>query len=37
MAYGITKGDHVAIWATNTPEWMLTLFATAKIGAVWSR
>lgn len=34
MAMGITKGDHVAIWATNVPEWMLTLFATAKIGAV---
>ncbi|MFA9379560.1 MAG: AMP-binding protein [Acetanaerobacterium sp.] len=34
MAIGIGKGDHVAIWATNTPEWILTLFATAKIGAV---
>lgn len=34
MSIGIKKGDHVAIWATNTPEWMLTLFATAKIGAV---
>lgn len=34
MAMGIGKGDHVAIWAANTPEWLLTLFATAKIGAV---
>ncbi len=34
MAMGITKGDHVAIWATNTPEWILTLFGAAKIGAV---
>lgn len=34
MAMGIKKGDHVAIWATNYPEWILTLFATAKIGAV---
>ena len=34
IALGITKGDHVAIWATNVPEWLLTLFATAKIGAV---
>ncbi len=34
MAMGIGKGDHVAIWATNIPEWILTLFATAKIGAV---
>ena len=34
LAMGIRKGDHVAIWATNVPEWLLTLFATAKIGAV---
>lgn len=34
LAIGIGKGDHVAIWATNVPEWLLTLFATAKIGAV---
>ncbi len=31
---GIGKGDHVAIWATNVPEWILTQFATARIGAV---
>lgn len=34
MAMGIQKGDHVAIWATNYPEWLLAMFATAKIGAV---
>lgn len=34
MAIGVTKGDHVAIWAGNVPEWLLTLFACAKIGAV---
>lgn len=34
MAMGIKKGDHVAIWATNYPEWILALFATAKIGAI---
>ncbi len=34
LACGIGKGDHVAIWATNIPEWLITLFATAKIGAV---
>ena len=34
LSLGIKKGDHVAIWATNTPEWLLTLFATAKIGAI---
>ena len=34
MAIGIRKGDHVGIWATNHTEWVLTQFATAKIGAV---
>ena len=34
MAMGIGRGDHVAIWATNVPEWMLTFFASVKIGAV---
>ena len=34
LAMGIRKGDHVAIWATNYPQWMMTLFACAKIGAV---
>ncbi len=34
MALGIEKGDHVAIWATNYPQWVVTQFATAKIGAV---
>ena len=33
-AMGIRKGDHVAIWSTNTPEWMLTMFASAKLGAI---
>jgi fatty-acyl-CoA synthase len=34
LALGIKRGDHVAIWATNYPQWMLTLYACAKIGAV---
>lgn len=34
MKLGIKKGEHVAIWATNYPEWIITQFATAKIGAV---
>jgi fatty-acyl-CoA synthase len=34
MALGIRKGDHVSIWATNYPEWVVAQFATAKIGAV---
>ena len=31
LRLGIKKGDHVAIWATNVPEWLLTIFACAKI------
>jgi len=34
LALGVKKGDHVAIWATNVPEWVILQFATAKIGAV---
>ena len=34
MSRGTRKGHPAAIWATNTPEWILTLFASAKIGAV---
>lgn len=34
MALGIEKGDKVAIWATNIPEWLLTLFGSAKCGAI---
>lgn len=34
LSLGIKKGDHVAIWATNVPEWLEILFASAKIGAV---
>ena len=34
MALGIQRGQHVGIWATNYSEWVVTQFATAKIGAV---
>ncbi|KAI4454017.1 acyl-coa synthetase [Holotrichia oblita] len=34
LKLGIRRNDHVAIWATNYPEWLLTMWATAKIGAV---
>ena len=34
MALGIQRGHHVGIWSTNYTEWVLTQFATAKIGAV---
>ena len=31
---GIGKGDRVGIWAPNCAEWVLTQYATAKIGAI---
>ena len=31
---GIAKGDRVGIWAPNCAEWVLTQYATAKIGAI---
>ena len=34
LALGIKRGDHIAVWATNYPQWLLTIFASAKIGAV---
>ena len=34
MALGIEKGEHIAIWANNVPEWAYTQFATGKMGAV---
>jgi fatty-acyl-CoA synthase len=34
LEIGIVKGDHVGIWATNVPDWLTFLFATAKIGVV---
>lgn len=34
MKLGIKKGDHIAIWASNHPEWVTTQFATGKMGAV---
>ncbi|MGG4454989.1 AMP-binding protein [Brevibacillus porteri] len=34
MSLGIQKGDNIAIWATNVPEWVISQFATAKMGGV---
>jgi len=34
IALGVKPGDHVAIWATNVPQWFITFWATTKIGAV---
>ncbi len=34
MALGVEKGENIAIWANNVPEWVLTQFGTGKMGAV---
>ena len=34
ISLGVKQGDHVAIWATNVPQWYITFWATVKIGAV---
>src|SRR5262245_62114001 len=34
IALGVERGDHVAVWATNVPEWIFLQLALAKIGAV---
>ena len=34
ISLGVKAGDHVAVWATNIPEWFITFWATTKIGAV---
>jgi fatty-acyl-CoA synthase len=31
---GVKKGDRVAIWATNYPEWLFTMFGTGIIGSI---
>ncbi|MBO0655687.1 AMP-binding protein [Streptomyces triculaminicus] len=34
LAKGVRKGDRVGIWAVNCPEWVMTQYATARIGAI---
>ncbi len=34
MALGLAKGDHIAVWAANIPEWLLLEMAAAKAGLV---
>ena len=34
MATGIQPGDRVGIWSPNRYEWVLTQFATARMGAI---
>ncbi len=34
IAQGVEHGDHVAIWLTNSDDWVFLSFALARIGAV---
>ncbi len=34
MALGIQRGEKVAIWANNLPEWVYTQYGSARMGAV---
>ncbi|HEX6551729.1 MAG TPA: AMP-binding protein [Ktedonobacteraceae bacterium] len=34
IALGLDKGDHIAVWAVNLPEWLLLEMAAAKAGLV---
>lgn len=34
LKLGLKQGEHVALWAPNLSEWIITEFAIAKIGAV---
>jgi fatty-acyl-CoA synthase len=34
MSLGVGQGDHVGIWSTNQPEWVLAQFGAALMGAV---
>jgi len=34
MKLGVQREEHIAIWATNIPQWVITQFGSAKMGAV---
>ena len=34
LALGIKKGENLAVWAANVPEWVSLQFGTGKMGAV---
>ena len=34
IALGIERGDRVGIWSLNNLEWVLTMMAAARIGAI---
>lgn len=34
LGSGFSKGDHVAVWSINIPEWLILQLACAKLGVV---
>ena len=32
-ALGVERGEHLGIWSMNVPEWVVTQFAAARLGA----
>ena len=32
--HGIQKGDKIAIWGDNSPNWLVSYFATVSFGAI---
>lgn len=34
ISLGVRTGSHVAVWATNVPQWYIMFWAATKIGAV---
>jgi fatty-acyl-CoA synthase len=34
LALGLQRGEHVGMWATNWPQWVVLQFAAAQVGAV---
>lgn len=34
IGLGVKKGDSIALWATNVPEWVLLQMGSAKMGAI---
>jgi fatty-acyl-CoA synthase len=34
LALGVRRGEHVGIWATNWPQWVILQFAAAQAGTV---
>lgn len=34
LRLGLKKGDRIGIWGPNSPEWLLTMYASARIGLI---